>query len=77
MNSSCINEYISTAFVIEPRYPFLVFILACLLFLSSHLLISSIGCSRFKNLGMARGARLPVAVGRGVVSLVGSKNRVT
>ena len=43
----------------------------------SHLPISSIGCSFFKNLGMAHGARLLVTVGRGRVRSVRSKNKVT
>ena len=43
----------------------------------SHLLVSSIGCSFSKNLGMAHGAWLPITVGRGGVRSVGSKNKVT
>ena len=43
----------------------------------SHMPVSSIGCSFFKNLGMARGARLFVAIGRGEVRSVRSENKVT
>ena len=43
----------------------------------SHLPISSVGCSFFKNLGMARVARLLVTVGRGGVRSVRSNNKVT
>ena len=42
-----------------------------------HLPISFIGCSFFKSLGMARGARLLVAVGHGGVRSVRSENKVT
>ena len=43
----------------------------------SHLPVSSAGYNFFKNLGMARGARLLVTVGRGGVRLVRSENKVT
>ena len=43
----------------------------------SHLPVSSIGYSFFKNLDMARGARLLITVGRGRVRSVRSKNKVT
>ena len=43
----------------------------------SHLPVSFIGCNFFKNLGMARGARLLVTAGRGGVRSVGSNNKVT
>ena len=41
----------------------------------SHLPVSSVGCSFFKNLGMARGARLLITIGRGGVRSVRSKNK--
>ena len=50
----------------------IVFVLSFL-----HMPISSIGCSFFKDLGMACGARLVITVGRGGVRSVGSKNKVT
>ena len=43
----------------------------------SHLPVTSVGCSFFKNLGMAHGARLFVTVGHGGVHSVRSKNKVT
>ena len=43
----------------------------------SYLPVSSVGCSFFKNLGMARGARLLVTAGHGGVHSVRSKNKVT
>ena len=43
----------------------------------SHLPISSVGCSFFKSLGMARGAQLLVAIGRGEVRSVRSESKVT
>ena len=66
-------------FVIESLYvPYfypgvaIVFVLSFL-----HLPISSVGCSFFKNLGMAREARLLVTIGHGGVRLVRSENKVT
>ena len=43
----------------------------------SHLSVSSVSYIFFKNLGMARGARLLVTAGRGGVRSVRSKNKVT
>ena len=43
----------------------------------SHQPVSSVGCSFFKNLGMVRGARLLITIGRGGVRSVRSKNKVT
>ena len=43
----------------------------------SHLPVSSVGCSFFKSLGMAHGARLLIVVGRGRVRSVRSENKVT
>ena len=75
----CIDEYISTALVIESLsipcfYPSIaiVFVLSFL-----YLAVSFVGCSFFKNLGIARGARLLVTIGHGGVRSVRSKNRVT
>ena len=79
VNSFCINEHISP--ILYDRitihslfYPgvAIVFVLSF-----SHLPVSSVGCSFFKSLGIARGARLLVAVGRGGVCSVRSQNRVT
>ena len=43
----------------------------------SHLPVSSVGCSFFKNLGMAHEARLLIITGRGGVRSFRSKNKVT
>ena len=80
MNSFCINESISSVLVIEPHYPFLVFLswhnfhFYPFLF-HTYLLVP--WATTVKSLGMAHGARLLVTVGRGGVRSVGSKNRVT
>ena len=50
----------------------IVFVLSFL-----HLPVSSVGYSFFKSLGMARGARLLIAEGRGGVPSVRSENKVT
>jgi len=50
----------------------IVFVLSFL-----HLPVSSVGCSFFKSLGMACGARLLVAIGHGGVHSVRSENKVT
>ena len=75
----CISEYVSAAFVVESLsvpcfYPSIaiVFVLSF-----SHLPVSSVGCSFFKNLGMVHGARLLITIGHGGVCLVRSKNKVT
>ena len=74
----CINEYISSVFVIESLsvpcfYPStaIVFVLSF-----SHLPVSSVGYSLFKNLCMAHGARLLITIGHGRVHSVRSKNKV-
>ena len=74
----CINKYISTIFVMESLsvpcfYPSIAFVFV-LYFL--HLPVSLVGCSFFKNLGMARGARLLVTVGRGGVRSVGVRTKL-
>ena len=68
----------SVLFFDRNHYLFLVFILAYLLcFVLSflYLPVSSVGCGFFKSLGMARGARLLITVGRGGVRSVRSKNK--
>ena len=78
MNSFCINEYISAAFVIELLFvPCFYPSIAIVFVLFSHLPVSSVGCSFFESLGMARGARQLVTVGCGGVRSVRSKNKVT
>ena len=73
----CINEYISTAFVIESLSASCFYPSISIVFVHSfsHLPISSVGCSFFKSLGMAHRARLLVTVSHGGVRSVRSKNK--
>ena len=66
-------------FVIESLYvPYFYPGVAIVFVLSfSHLPISSVGYSFFKNLGMAHGAWLLVTASRGGMHSVRSKNKVT
>ena len=80
MNSFFVSMNTSVLFfVIESlSVPYFYPGVALVFFLSfSHLPVSSVGCSFFKNLGMAHGAQLLVTIGRGGLHSVRSKNKVT